>query len=450
MAELAIWVEPGDHITMMKRLSEEGRVIGLPAQLRARTGVVLEARVWAEQVELLGQLCVLAVTEDTTELKLLQAQSELSKKMEAVGRLAGGVAHDFNNLLGVIMGYSELLIETLDPETQIFKHLVQIKLAAARGAHLTRQLLVFSRQQVVSLKVLDLNAVIHEAGKLLGRVVREDMILSYQTSVCVALIKADAGQIEQVLMNLVVNARDAMPDGGQITIATGRIALNDKYCLGHEPVTVGDYVMLEVRDTGCGMDEPTKARVLEPFFTTKEPGKGTGLGLASVYGIVKQSGGYVSVSSELGRGTTFKLYFPQVQGQIDSETTPIITRSMSGNETILLVEDETALREITASILRSAGYTVVEADTPTKAIRFCETHSDSIDLLLTDVIMPLMSGVALSTHLKNSIPHLKVIFASGYGGDELAKQLALATDAVLLSKPFSKTSLLALVHSVLH
>jgi two-component system cell cycle sensor histidine kinase/response regulator CckA len=450
MAELAIWVEPGDHITMMKRLSEEGRVIGLPAQLRARTGVVLEARVWAEQVELLGQLCVLAVTEDTTELKLLQAQSELSKKMEAVGRLAGGVAHDFNNLLGVIMGYSELLIETLDPETQIFKHLVQIKLAAARGAHLTRQLLVFSRQQVVSLKVLDLNAVIHEAGKLLGRVVREDMILSYQTSVCVALIKADAGQIEQVLMNLVVNARDAMPDGGQITIATGRIALNDKYCLGHEPVTVGDYVMLEVRDTGCGMDEPTKARVFEPFFTTKEPGKGTGLGLASVYGIVKQSGGYVSVSSELGRGTTFKLYFPQVQGQIDSETTPIITRSMSGNETILLVEDETALREITASILRSAGYTVVEADTPTKASRFCETHSDSIDLLLTDVIMPLMSGVALSTHLKNSIPHLKVIFASGYGGDELAKQLALATDAVLLSKPFSKTSLLALVHSVLH
>jgi len=395
MAELAIWVEPEDRITMMRRLSEQGRVIGLPAQIRASTGVVLEARVSAEQIELLGQLCVLAVTEDITEMRLLQAQSEQSKKMEAVGRLAGGVAHDFNNLLGVIIGYSELSIEKLDPETQIAKHLVQITLAAERGAHLTRQLLVFSRQQVVSLKVLDLNAVIREASKLLSRVVREDIILSYHTSVSVGLIKADAGQIEQVLMNLVVNARDAMPDGGQITIATDSITLNDKYCLGHEPVIEGDYVMLEVRDTGCGMDETTKAHVFEPFFTTKQPGKGTGLGLASVYGIVQQSGGYVSVSSELGRGTTFKLYFPRVQGQIDSGTTPIITDSMAGNETILLVEDETALRQITASILRSAGYTVVEANTPTKAIQLAKTHHENIHLLLTDVIMPHMSGVAL-------------------------------------------------------
>jgi PAS domain S-box-containing protein len=450
MAELAIWVDPQDRITMMRRLSEQGKVIGLPAQIRASTGVVREARVSAEQIELLGQLCVLTVTEDTTEMRLLQAQSEQAQKMEAVGRLAGGVAHDFNNLLGVIMGYSELSIETLDPETQIAKHLVQIKLAAARGAHLARQLLVFSRQQVVSLRVLDLNAVVHEASKLLSRVVREDIILSYQTSVPVGLIKADVGQIEQVLMNLVVNARDAMPDGGQIIIATNSIALTEKYCLGHEPVIVGDYVMLEVRDTGCGMDEPTKAHIFEPFFTTKQPGKGTGLGLASVYGIVKQSGGYVSVSTKLGRGTTFKLYFPRVQGQIDSGTTPIDAESMGGNETILLVEDETALREITTSILQSAGYTVVEADNPTKAIQLAQTHSGPIHLLLTDVIMPHMSGVALSKLLKTSIPHLKVIFASGYGGDELAKQLSVATDAVLLPKPFSKNSLLALVHAVLH
>jgi len=450
MAELAIWVDPQDRITMMRRLNEQGKVIGLPAQIRASTGVVLEARVSAEQIELLGQLCVLAVTEDTTEMRLLQAQSEQAQKMEAVGRLAGGVAHDFNNLLGVIIGYSELSIETLDPKTKIAKHLVQIKLAAARGAHLTRQLLAFSRQQVVSLKVLDINAVIHEAGKLLSRVVREDIILSYQTSVSVGLIKADAGQIEQVLMNLVVNARDAMPDGGQITIATDSIALNDKYYMGHEPIPAGDYVMLEVRDTGCGMDEPTKAHVFEPFFTTKQPGKGTGLGLASVYGIVKESGGYVSVGSELGQGTTFKLYFPRVQGQIDSAAPPVDAESMGGNETILLVEDETALREITVSILQSAGYTVVEADNPAKAIQLAETHSGPIHLLLTDVIMPLMSGVELSKRLKAAIPHLKVIFASGYGGDELAKQLSVATDAVLLSKPFSKNSLLALVHRVLH
>ena len=450
MAELAIWVEPQDRITMMKRLSEQGRVIGLPAQIRASTGVVLEAKISAEQIELLGQLCVLAVTEDTTEMRLLQAQSEQSKKMEAVGRLAGGVAHDFNNLLGVIIGYSELLIEKLDPEAQIAKHLAQIKLAAERGAHLTRQLLVFSRQQVVSLKVLDLDAVIREARKLLSRVVREDIILSYQNSVSVGLIKADAGQIEQVLMNLVVNARDAMPNGGRITIATDSITLNDKYFLGHEPVIEGDYVVLEVRDTGFGMDEMTKAHVFEPFFTTKQPGKGTGLGLASVYAIVQQSGGYVSVSSELGRGTTFKLYFPRVQGQVDSLTTPVNTDMMGGNETILLVEDETALREITASILRAAGYTVVEANTPAKAIKLAETHPEPIHLLLTDVIMPHMSGIALSKRLKASIPPLKVIFSSGYGGDELAKQLSAATDAVLLSKPFSKASLLVLVRSVLH
>jgi len=392
MAELAIWVEPQDRITMMKRLSEQGRVIGLPAQIRASTGVVLEARISAEQIELLGQLCVLAVTEDTTEMRLLQAQSEQSKKMEAVGRLAGGVAHDFNNLLGVIIGYSELLIEKLDPEAQIANHLAQIKLAAERGAHLTRQLLVFSRQQVVSLKVLDLNAVIREASKLLSRVVREDIILSYRNSVSVGLIKADAGQIEQVLMNLVVNARDAMPNGGRITIATDSITLNDKYCLGHEPAIEGDYVMLEVRDTGFGMDETTKAHVFEPFFTTKQPGKGTGLGLASVYAIVQQSGGYVSVNSELGRGTTFKLYFPRVQGQIHPGITAINTESIGGNETILLVEDEPALRDITASILRSAGYTVVEANTPAKAIQLAETHSEPIHLLLTDVIMPHMSG----------------------------------------------------------
>jgi two-component system, cell cycle sensor histidine kinase and response regulator CckA len=450
MDELAIWVEPQDRITMMERLSERGRVIGLPAQIRAGTGVVIEARVSAEQIELLGQLCVLAVTEDTTEMRLLQAQSEQSKKMEAVGRLAGGVAHDFNNLLGVIIGYSDLSIEALNPEKQIAKYLTQIKLAATRGAHLTRQLLVFSRQQVVFPKVVDLNAVIHEASQLLSRVVREDIILSYQTSVFVELIKADAGQIEQVLMNLVVNARDAMPDGGQITITTGSIALNDKYCLGHEPVTVGDYVLLEVRDTGCGMDEPTKAHVFEPFFTTKQPGKGTGLGLASVYGIVKQSDGYVSLTSELGRGTTFKLYFPRVRGQIDSVATPVNTDSVVGSDTILLVEDESALREITASMLRSAGYRVLEAESPTKAIQLADTHSEPIHLLLTDVIMPHMSGVALSIRLKSSIPQLKVIFASGYGGDELAKQLSVATDAVLLPKPFSKTSLLALVHSVLH
>src|ERR1700677_1496516 len=290
MDELGIWVDPEDRITMMKRLSNQGRVIGLPAQIRASGGVVREATVSAEQIELLGQLCVLAVTEDTTEMKCLQAQSEQAQKMEAIGRLAGGVAHDFNNLLGVIIGYSDLSIGQLTPELLV-ANLVQIKKAAERGAHLTRQLLAFSRQQIVSLKILDLNVVINTASQMLSRVVREDIILAYQTAIPLGSIKADSGQIEQVLLNLVVNARDAMPDGGKITIETASVELDDKYRLGREPVIAGQYVMLSVRDNGRGMDEATKARIFEPFFTTKQPGQGTGLGLASVYGIVKQSGG---------------------------------------------------------------------------------------------------------------------------------------------------------------
>jgi PAS domain S-box-containing protein len=451
MADLGIWVKPQDRVTMIKRLNQQGRVIGLPTQIRVSTGVVLEATVSAEQIELLGQLCELAVTQDMTEMKRLQAQSEQAQKMEAIGRLAGGVAHDFNNLLGVIMGYCDLSIGKLSPEPSVAKYFVQIKKAAEHGAKLTRQLLAFSRQQVVSLRVLDLNAVVNDASKMLSRVVREDIILTYQTSVPLGSIKADAGQIEQVLLNLVVNARDAMPDGGKITIETASVEFDEKHCLGHEPVIAGEYVMLAVQDTGCGMDEPTKARIFEPFFTTKQPGKGTGLGLASVYGIVKQSGGYVWVYSEVGQGAAFKLYFPRVQADVETASMPPInTEPIGGDETILLVEDETALREITASALQSAGYTVVEADSPAVAIQFVETHRQPIHLLLTDVIMPHMNGVELSKRLKASRPDLKVIFASGYGGDELARQVAVAPDAVLLEKPFSRDTLLTVVHAVLH
>jgi PAS domain S-box-containing protein len=451
MSELGIWVNPQDRATMVNGLRERGRVIGLPAQIRTGTGVVREASVSAEQIEILGQLCVLAVTQDTTEMKRLQAQSEQSQKMEAIGRLAGGVAHDFNNLLGVIIGYSDLSIENLRPDLLVARYLVQIKEAAERGAHLTRQLLAFSRQQVVSLKILDLNAVINTASQMLSRVVREDIVLAYQTSVPVGLIEADSGQIEQVLLNLIVNARDAMPDGGKITVETANVELDEKYCLGHEPVRAGPYVMLSVQDNGCGMDEATKARIFEPFFTTKQPGKGTGLGLASVYGIVKQSAGYVWVYSELGRGTTFKLHFPQVRA--DAEVpgpAHVHTESTGGDETILLVEDETALREVTAFTLQSAGYRVFGVDSPAKAIQFIQTHHEAIHLLLTDVIMPLMNGVELSKRLRESRPGLKVIFVSGYGGDELARQISIAPDAVLLEKPFSKNALLTKIRAVLH
>jgi PAS domain S-box-containing protein len=451
MAELEIWANPQDYATMMSGLSDHGTVVGLPTQIRVGAGVVRDATISAEQIELLGQLCVLAVTQDTTETKRLQAQSEQAQKMEAIGRLAGGVSHDFNNLLGVIIGYTDLSISKLDPEHLAAKYLVQIKKAAERGAHLTRQLLAFSRQQVVSLKILDLNAVINTTSQMLSRVVREDIILTYRTSVPHGSVKADAGQIEQVLLNLVVNARDAMPDGGKITIETASVELDEEYCLGHGPVVTGQYVMLSVRDTGCGIDEPTQARIFEPFFTTKQPGKGTGLGLASVYGIVKQSGGYVWVYSEVGRGTTFKLYFPRVRAEVETaRMAQIDTESIGGDETILLVEDETALREVTAFTLQSAGYTVVEAESPAKAIELVATHRAPIHLLLTDVIMPHMNGVELSKRLQASRPNLKVVFASGYGGDELARQISVAPDAVLLEKPFAKHALLKTVYAVLH
>jgi two-component system, cell cycle sensor histidine kinase and response regulator CckA len=305
-------------------------------------------------------------------------------------------------------------------------------------------------KQVVSFRVLDLNAVVKDVSKMLTRVVGEDINLLFQPSVPLGSIRADVGQIEQVLMNLVVNARDAMPDGGEITIQTAMVELDADYVREHEPVRVGEYVMLSVRDTGCGMDEATKARIFEPFFSTKEPGKGTGLGLASVYGIVKQSGGYVWAYREPGRGSTFKLYFPKVQADAENVSTPpISTESIEGSETIVLVEDEANLRSVTAAALRSAGYTVLEAENPVKAIQLVKSYGSPIHLLLTDVIMPDMNGVELSKRLRVFRPDLKVVFISGYGGDELTRQLSVAPDAVLVEKPFSKRTLLMKIHAVL-
>jgi len=449
--EVGFWVDPQDRVTMVKRLSVEGRIIGLPAKLRVKAGEVREATVSAEQIEIGGQSCVLTITQDTTETKRLQAQFQHAQKMEAIGRLAGGVAHDFNNILGVIVGYCELSLGMLDPELPVANNLVQIKLAADRAANLTRQLLAFSRKQVMSPRILDLNAVVNEVSKMLTRLVGEDITLSFKPSVPLGSVKADAGQIQQVLMNLVVNARDAMPEGGEITIETANVELDENYRREHEPVTPGGYVMLSVRDTGCGMDEAIKARIFEPFFTTKEPGKGTGLGLASVYGIVKQSGGYVWVYSELGRGTAFKIYFPRVPADGENVSMPPVeTETIGGCQTILLVEDEPALRKVTASTLQSMGYTVLEAEDPSKAIHLVETCRDPIHLLLTDVIMPGMNGMELSKRLKLCRPDLKVMFISGYGGGELTRQISLDPDAVLLQKPFSNHALLRKIHAVLH
>lgn len=449
--ETGFWVDPQQRVAMLKRLKQEGRVLGLPVRVTGRAAEVRDVVIWAEQIEIQGESCVLTIAQDTTETKRLQAQFQQAQKMEAVGRLAGGVAHDFNNILGIITGYSELSQEKIDSQLPVAKNLEQIKLAANRAANLTRQLLAFSRQQVVAPRVLDLNMVVNDVSKMLARVVGEDISLVFQPSSPLWSIKVDVGQIEQVLLNLVVNARDAMPDTGTITIATANVDLDENYVREHEPVIPGEYVMLSVWDTGSGMDEVTRARIFEPFFTTKEAGKGTGLGLASVYGIVKQSNGYIWVYSELGQGTTFKLYFPRVRADVEPlNIVPSSTVMKRGNETIVLVEDEATLRSVTATILRSAGYTVLEAGTPDAAIHLAEMHAGPIQLLLTDVILPFMNGVELSKRLVGLRPDLKVIFISGYGGDELARHISLAPDAVLVEKPVSRRTLLTKIHATLH
>jgi two-component system cell cycle sensor histidine kinase/response regulator CckA len=451
-SELGFWVDKQDRVTLLERLSKEGRIIGLATKIRVAAEEVREASISAERIELDGQLCVLAITQDMTETKRVQAQFLQAQKMEAIGRMAGGIAHDFNNILGVIIGYSELSKQGIDPELPVAKYLSEIESATKRGANLTRQLLAFSRKQVISPRVLDLNFIVNDLSKMLTRVIGEDISFSFHPSVPLGSVLADGGQIEQILMNLVVNARDAMPDGGEIRVETANVELDKSYSRKHEPVPPGPYVMLIVRDTGCGMDETTKARIFEPFFTTKAPGKGTGLGLATVYGIVKQSGGYIWAYSESGHGTSFKLYFPQVQTAAAESviSTTVGTEAFSGSETVLLVEDEHIIRNITMSSLQSAGYTVLEADKPLRAIQIVESYAQPIHLLLTDVIMPEMSGVKLSKRLKSMRPDLKVVFISGYGGDELAKQMSLEPDAVLIEKPFSRKTLLARIHAVLH
>ncbi|HKN34655.1 MAG TPA: PAS domain S-box protein [Terriglobales bacterium] len=393
----------------------------------------------------------IAIKQDATERKKLEAQYRHAQRMEAVGRLAGGVAHDFNNILGVISGYSEISLDQLNPENAIAKNLRQIKAAADRAASLTRQLLAFSRQQVVYPRVVNLNAVVENMESMLQRLVGDDISITVKPGSLLGSIKADVGQLEQVVMNLAVNARDAMSDGGQVTIQTCNVELDQSYQREHEPVVPGRYVMLSMSDSGCGMDQATQARIFEPFYTTKEAGRGTGLGLSTVYGIVKQSGGYVWVYSEVGKGTTFKLYFPHVSEPAEALSPP--TRRVApggGSETILLVEDDDALREFIAATLRGVGYTVLESSNAQMALKIMAKHEAGIHLLLTDVIMPGTSGVQLFTVLRASAPRLKVILMSGYAAETLARQGAIPQDVAFIEKPFSRDSLLLKIKSVLH
>ena len=380
----------------------------------------------------------IAVKQDITNQIKLEQQLRQSQRLEAIGQLAGGVAHDFNNLLTAILGYSDLTLAKLDANDRIAHNVREIKKAGERAAGLTRQLLAFSRKQILAPRVIDLNLIISDLNKMLRRLIGEDIELTTNCAHDLGTVKADPTQIEQVIMNLVVNARDAMPKGGKLIIETRNVTLDSDYVADHQTVETGEYVLLAVTDTGCGMDAGTQARIFEPFFTTKEVGKGTGLGLSTIYGIVKQSGGYVWVYSELGRGTTFKIYLPRIDEATPSaDKRPEPGTIEKGSGTLLLVEDDPSVRGVTARLLEAAGYTVIEADSGRQALDIVEQTTEAIDLVITDVVTPEMSGRELAERLATLIPKTRVLFVSGYTDDAIVRTGIVDKNIAFLEKPFT-------------
>jgi PAS domain S-box-containing protein len=387
---------------------------------------------------------------DITERKLLENQLQQSRRMEAVGRLAGGIAHDFNNLLTIIKGYAELGLQRTGIQPELRADVQQIENAAERASMLIRQLLAFSRRQVLQPKVIDLNAIVLGLDKLLGRLMGEHIEMATRCGANVGYVKADPAQIEQVIMNLVVNARDAMPKGGRLTVETVNVELDSTYARDHVTVKPGSYVMLAVSDSGTGMSPETVAHIFEPFYTTKESGQGTGLGLSTVYGIVKQSGGYIWVYSEPGKGTTFKVYLPRVAEQVEAKPEAVELRGAGrGSETILLVEDEEAVRELASRILSAKGYSVVAAKSVKEAEQFSEGHPGKIHLLLTDIVMPGTSGRELARRITGRHPRTRVLYMSGYTDNVLAQGGVLEAGLSFLQKPFTPGALVQKVRDVL-
>ena len=386
--------------------------------------------------------------EDITERREMELQFRQGQKMEAIGRLAGGIAHDFNNLLGVIIGFAELVSEQISPENGMHSHVEQIRKAADRASALTRQLLAFSRQQVLETKVLNLNSIVEDMVKMLPRLLGEDIELQLALDADLGVVKADQGQIEQVIMNLAVNARDSMPSGGKLVISTGNARFDSDLVLRHPAMTPGDYILFSVSDTGTGMDEQTQAHIFEPFFTTKERGRGTGLGLATVYGFVKQIGGYVWVQSEQGVGSTFTIYLPVSREDVleQTESAPAAVSAACAG-TILLVEDEESLRSLTRSILEQGGYTVLDASNGMEAVDIAREYPGTIHLLLTDMVMPGMNGYAVAEEVERLHPGIRIAYMSGYTGFNSTDTASSGT--VIVAKPFTRAVLLQKLSEVL-
>jgi len=448
-----LYSDPQEHQRILDLLASEKSFKNMEVEWSSKGGGAIKARCSGRVVEDEGQkgTCFEVFAEDISEKRQLERQLEVAQKMEAIGRLSGGIAHDFNNLLGVIIGYSEVLKKQLNPGADHFGYACEIEKAGQRAASLTRQLLAFSRQQVLAPAVLNLNALLADMGKMLPRLIGEDVDLTLRLDSELGQVKADQSQIEQVVMNLAVNARDAMPRGGKIVVETSNVILDEAYTRRHPGSRAGLYVMLSVTDTGTGMTRETLAHMFEPFFTTKERGKGTGLGLATVYGVVKQSGGYIWAESELEKGSCFKVYLPRIEEPVSIAAKPgSPAESFQGTETVLVVEDADALRKLTHALLEQNGYRVLAASNGAEALKIVEQEKEHIDLLLTDVIMPGLNGRALAERMTGLQPALKVLYMSGYTDSAIEEHGVLKPATYLLPKPFTEETLIQKVREVLN
>jgi PAS domain S-box-containing protein len=441
-----------DALHLRQDPHSDGALAGVEARSLRKDGTTADLSVWRTPLRDASEAIdgFITIAADIGERKSLERQLHQAQRMEAVGRLAGGVAHDFNNLLTVITGYAYMLLEDLSSEPGPRDKVEEILRAVERSSALTGQLLAFSRRQVAPPKTIDINELVLNMDKMLRRMIGEDIRLVTALSPDAGKIKADPGQIEQVIMNLVVNSRDAMPGGGGITVETANATLGDEYARAHLTARPGKYVTLSVIDTGHGMDEETRAHMFEPFFSTKEQGKGTGLGLAQVYGIIKQSGGDITVTSAPGRGTCVRIYLPRVFGALstDKPERAEIARA-GGTETVLLVEDEDDVRSLVCELLRQHGYTVLTAAQPQDAIEICQTHPVSIELLLTDVVMPQMSGRELAVRMAWIRPEMRVLYMSGYTEDAMPGASITEPGAAFLRKPFTPAALTRKIREVL-
>jgi two-component system cell cycle sensor histidine kinase/response regulator CckA len=446
--ELNVWT-PGEREEVVDKLQEYGVIRDYYTKFTSKGGRIKEGQISIEQIQVQEEPCLLVSIRDVTESRLMERQLRAAQKMEAVGRLAGGVAHDFNNVLMIISGSVQLMQSSTGHDSNsTARYLAQIESATEKATSLTRQLLAFSRQQVLRPTILDLNLIVTDLWKLLPRLLGEDVETVLHLAPNLGSVSADRGQVEQVIMNLAVNARDAMPQGGKLILETNNVELDSTSAIRHgTEIPPGHYVVLAVTDNGVGMDATTQARLFEPFFTTKELGKGTGLGLATVYGIVKQSAGYVWVYSEIGKGTAFKVYLPRVPGKVSARPVPISQPAPGGSETILLVEDEAGLRELASDYLGSKGYKVLSAADGHDALRVCRDFDGPIHVMLTDVVMPGGGGPDLAKVVLETRPELRVIYMSGYTDRVLIEKLG--EKATFLQKPFSLEHLASKIRSLL-